>query len=186
VALQVRAAVVRGSLEAAATLEAWSAIARTVPQHVVDGGQRAPHVWLPFAAIAALDDAVGAHGGEPLVEELHRRAADPTLRLPVFRPLAEGAFRFFGRTPSALLRWTPGALRMSLRGISEAIYEEQERGCRLVLPSPPREIMESASWRAGTRGSLRGLVESVGFIASVAQTCSDDALVHDIRWQART
>ena len=180
VALQVRSAVIRGTLDVAATLEQWPAISGELT-HLKP--TRALSAWLPFKQIVDIDDAILRHCGEAVVEDVHRLAANPTLQLPLFKPLIENAFRFFGRTPSALLRWAPAAIRMSLRGASEVMYQDVQGGCRLIMPNPHPEIRAAPSWRAGTRGSLKGIVEMVGYQGVVEDELNDDALIHRISWK---
>jgi hypothetical protein len=143
---QVRAAMKRETLEA---LESASRVG-----------------WLPLHVDIELTECFFEVAGEERALEALRDNLANTLKSTVLKPLLDGAFAIFGRSPAKVLRWTSKVWSLLYRNCGQlALAESDDHSAVLEATDLPPEMVAGTNYLKGLAASILGFFDLLGIDA---------------------
>jgi hypothetical protein len=147
--------------------------------------------WLDAEVHHQMADWIHRALGDRDYRDLWRNVFLEMVRLPLFRPMSEGAIRLFGATPASLARWTARGYTLASRGLGAmtlAVDEPDGRRVVIEVAGYPPALAASGSNVVATAGSFDGFLDLTGVQGEVTVTANEPErgfARYQIRWDAR-
>ncbi|MCG8590179.1 MAG: hypothetical protein MJE66_12880 [Proteobacteria bacterium] len=155
---RILASIVQGSLEAFDTLEGdlGAQVRQRLKPETLERVETTSQVaWLPVALDVELTEAFFAVAGRERAERVLRENLAASFDRPLLKPMLEGAFAIFGRSPERMLKWSSKVWSLLYRDCGQMKLVSGEAG-RATL-----ELVDLTPEIAGSRNYLRGVAAAV-------------------------
>jgi len=147
--------------------------------------------WLDAVVHHQIADWIYRALGADDYRVLWRHAFLEMVRLPLFRPMTEGAIRLFGATPASLARWTARGYTLATRDLGTmtlVVDDAAERRLVIDVDGYPPALAASGSNVVATAGSFDGYLDLTGVTGEVTVTANEPErgfARYQIRWNQR-
>ncbi len=132
--------------------------------------------WIPLAVHAAVGEATRAEIGLDGYRRAWRVAMSRIFEQPILKPLVQGAIHVFGLTPMSMVKMTPKAWPLLVRGGSQAAcLTNGGAEARIELTGFPPELSETGTWQAGMAGVWESFFDVTRMSGTVAIVDDDPA-----------
>jgi len=160
---RIFASFVQGSLDTLASLDAAvaeKARARIKPETLAAVKEAGAFGWLPVSLDVEITECLFSAAGTERACQAMRENLVATCDQPVLRPLVQGAFAIFGRSPARALAWVPRGWTLLYRDCGTMHFEPGAPGAtcaRLVSEGLPPEITCSPNYLVGSAAAFSGM-----------------------------
>ena len=122
--------------------------------------------WLPLRVDVELTECFFEVAGEERALQILRDNMANTLDSMVLKPLLDGAFGIFGRSPAKILKWSPKAWYLLYRNCGQLVLaKSDDRSAVLEGTDLPPELVASANYMKGVAAALLGFFDVLGIDA---------------------
>jgi hypothetical protein len=163
------ASFVRGSLSAVDDLDAHlgQRVRAAMKPETLEELESASAVgWLPVRVDVELTECFLDVAGEERALRALRDNMANALNSAVLKPLLDGAFAIFGRSPAKMLKWTSKVWSLLYRDCGRlALASSDEHSAVLEGTGFPPELLDSDKYLKGVAGSILGFFDVLGIEA---------------------
>jgi hypothetical protein len=122
--------------------------------------------WLPLRVDIELTECVFEVAGEERALQVLRHNLANTFDSMVLKPILDGAFAIFGRSPAKMLKWSPKVWSLLYRNCGQLLLaESDDRSATLEGIDLPPELVASASYMKGFAAAILGFFDVLGIDA---------------------
>jgi hypothetical protein len=119
--------------------------------------------WLPLHCDIELTRCFFEVAGEKRALQALRDNMANALNSSVLKPLLDGAFAIFGRSPAKILRWTSKVWSLLYRHCGQmTLAKSDERSAVLEATDLPPELVADAKYMTGITAAILGFFEVLG------------------------
>ena len=119
--------------------------------------------WLPLRVDVELTECFFEVAGEERALQILRDNMAHTFDSMVLKPLLDGAFGIFGRSPAKILRWTPKVWSLLYRDCGElTLAKSDDHSAVLEATNLPPELVANADYMKGLAAAILGFFQVLG------------------------
>jgi hypothetical protein len=119
--------------------------------------------WIPLHIDIELTECFFEVAGEERAFQALRDNLANALDSTVLKPLLDGAFAIFGRSPAKILRWTPKVWSLLYRNCGElSLAKSDDHSAVLEATDLPPELVANANYMKGTAAAILGFFQVLG------------------------